>query len=188
MTTSVAKVIGENTRTLRIEAKVTAERFAAAASSVGLPWTTGRVGDFEHGRMTADLATIYAASVALGRIIGRPVTLAELLATDSPVDINDTLTIGPGALLGQVVPAGPSGHGGLSATAVPLLVLESDHRLCRDLGVDRDTGVKAMVSLWGHTFSAERDRRAGEGANPQKRGIVARRLKAELRAELERAN
>ena len=61
----------------------------------------------------ADLATIYAAAVALGGVIGRPVTLAELLATGEPVDINDTLTIRAAALLGEIVPV----RGGSAARA-----------------------------------------------------------------------
>jgi transcriptional regulator with XRE-family HTH domain len=180
-TTSVAKVVGLNAQALRRGARVTAERFAAAAGSVGLPWTTGRVGDFEHGRIPPDLGTIYAAAVALGRLIGRPVTLPELLATGEPVAVNDALTIGPAALLGDVVPvrARLGGKGTLSATANP--VLETDYRMCRNIGVDRETGVAAMVRLWGRPFSAERDRRAGPDANAQRRGIVARKLKAELK-------
>jgi transcriptional regulator with XRE-family HTH domain len=199
---SVAKVVGANARALRVAAKVTAERFAAAAGSVGLPWTTGRVGDFEHGRIPADLSTIYAAAVALGDVIGRPVTLPELLVTDEPVTINDTLTIAPTALLGEIVPvAGQlSGKGELSGVVAPAVpgpfrgkgelsgrrapVLETDYRMCRNIKVDRETGVAAMAALWGHPFSAERDHRAGPDANQQRRGIVARQLKAELKEAL----
>jgi transcriptional regulator with XRE-family HTH domain len=198
MTSNIAEVVGANARALRRDAEITAERFAYEATSVGLPWTTGRVGDFEHGRIPPDLSTIYAAAVALGRLISRPVTLAELLATDSPVDVNDTLTIGATALLGEIVPVRGrlGGKGTLSATAVPVRarlggkgslsatadpVLETDYRMCRNIGVDRKTGVAAMLRLWGRPFSAERDHRAGPDANAQRRGIVARALKAELK-------
>jgi hypothetical protein len=181
MAPSIAEVVGANARALRLGAEIKAERFAYEATSVGLPWTTGRVGDFEHGRIPPDLGTIYAAAVALGRLIGRPVTLAELLATGEPVAVNDALTIGATALLGEIVPVRGrlGGKGTLSATAVP--VLETDYRMCRNIGVDRQTGVAAMVALWGRPFSAERDRRAGPDANAQRRGIVARALKAELK-------
>jgi transcriptional regulator with XRE-family HTH domain len=188
MTISLAKVIGTNARALRLNANVTAERFAAAAASMGLPWSTGRVGDFEHGRIAApDLPTIYAAAAALGEVIGRPVTLPELLATTSPVVVNDSLTIKPAALFGEVVPIrrGPfRGKGTLASSAAP--VLETDHRACRSVGVDSTKGIAAMVRRWGHPLSAERDLRApAPEANAQRRGIVTRQLLKELREELE---
>jgi hypothetical protein len=45
-----------------------------------LPWTSGRVGDFEAGRTAPSLPTLIAAAAALGDAIGRPVSLAELVA------------------------------------------------------------------------------------------------------------
>lgn len=57
---------------------------------------------------------------------------------------------------------------------------ESDHRMCRLVGVDDTLGAAAMTRLWSRTFTAERDHRAGPGANPQKRGQVARGLKGQL--------
>jgi hypothetical protein len=115
-------------------------------------------------------------------------TLAELLATGEPVAVNDALTIGATALLGEIVPVRGllDGKGTLSATAVP--VLETGYRMCRNIGVDRRTGVAAMVALWGRPFSAERDRRAGPDANAQRRGIVARALKAELKKAIADGN
>jgi hypothetical protein len=41
------------------------------------------------------------------------------------------------------------------------------------------------AALWKRTFSQERDRRAGEGANTQKRGQVTRQMRAELEAAIE---
>lgn len=185
--TSIAKVMGANARALRLGANVTAERFAAAAQSMGLPWNTGRVGQFEFGRIqSADLPTVYAAAAALGQVIGRPVSLTELLATDEPVDINDKLTLAPAALCGEIVPvpvSGSLGAGGqLTGKAAP--ILETDHRACEDIPVDREVGVAAMIRLWGHPLSAERDHRAGEDANAQRRGIISRQLRSELRKEL----
>ena len=79
-----------------------------------------------------------------------------------------------------------SGSGTLSATAS--VVRETDQRMCKQLGVDTATGVAAMDKLWGRLFSAERDRRAGPDANAQRRGIVARQLKAELQEALTDGN
>jgi hypothetical protein len=43
------------------------------------------------------------------------------------------------------------------------------------------------AALWKGTFSEERDRRAGDGANAQKRGQVSRRMQAELEAAIKAA-
>lgn len=40
-------------------------------------------------------------------------------------------------------------------------------------------------ALWGTTFSAERDRRAGEGASAQRRGQITRLMQTELDQEIE---
>jgi hypothetical protein len=41
-----------------------------------------------------------------------------------------------------------------------------------------------MARLWGRTFVAKRDARAGEGAKAQRLGHVSRQLKAELVKEV----
>jgi hypothetical protein len=57
---------------------------------------------------------------------------------------------------------------------------DSDARLARSLGVDRSTAAAAMAVVWGKTFVARRDELAGPDANAQKRGRIARELKARL--------
>ena len=49
---------GVDEQALRIDAKVTLDELAAAASSYGLPWTTGRSGALESGQVKPDLATL----------------------------------------------------------------------------------------------------------------------------------
>lgn len=188
VTTSVSKVLGANVRTLRLSAGCTLDQFAAAARVHGLPWSSGRVGSLESGNVPIGVETLYAIATALGALIGRDVTLAELLTTREPVRINGMITVRPSALSaamsGQPVKlsARLSGGGTLSARAE--VSREADQRVCKQLGVDTATGAAAMVKLWGHVFSAERDRRAGPDANAQRRGIVARALKAELQKAL----
>ena len=62
---------------------------------------------------------------------------------------------------------------------------EPESLLARDLGIDRETLIAAMAAQWRKSYSAERDQRAGAGANAQKKGRVARELKAELKAVLD---
>lgn len=57
----------------------------------------------------------------------------------------------------------------------------AEDRAATALGVSREQLSELSFLLWhGRTFSEERDRRAGADANPQKRGRVARELRAEL--------
>lgn len=65
---------------------------------------------------------------------------------------------------------------------------DSDLRMARTLGVDRSTGAAAMWAVWGKTFVARRDELAGVDANAQKRGRIARELKAELKKVLDGDN
>ena len=62
---------------------------------------------------------------------------------------------------------------------------EPEQRLARDLGLDRERLAAEMAALWRRSFHAERDRRAGADANAQKKGRVARKLKAELKTVLD---
>jgi transcriptional regulator with XRE-family HTH domain len=191
MTTSVTKVVGVNVRALRRDAGITLDQFAVAAQAAGLAWSSGRVGTLESGNMAAlSLETLIALAAATGQLIGREVRLAELLATHDEVTITEQLHIGGAALTmavtGQPVTASFSGEGTLTATVYPLR--EADRRTCQSLGVDIDTGLVAMYRLWNKPFTAERDRIAEPGANAQRLGIIARRLKSQLREELDRGD
>jgi transcriptional regulator with XRE-family HTH domain len=95
---SVAQVIGEGAKAIRLDAGVTLEQMARAARIYGLPWTSGRVGDFEAGRTAPSLPTLVAAAAALGEAIGRPVSLAELVTGEGHVHINDKLSLDTSAL------------------------------------------------------------------------------------------
>ena len=53
---------------------------------------------------------------------------------------------------------------------VPREFRESDERMCKNIGVPQEIGAVAMAKLWKRPFSAERDRRAGPGANAQHKG------------------
>src|SRR5271156_2866079 len=94
----VAQVIGGNARRMRLDAGVTLEQFAQSARLYGLPWTTGRVGDLEAGRVAASVATLYGVALVLQHVTGQPVTLAELFAGDGDVALNDELTVDVSAL------------------------------------------------------------------------------------------
>lgn len=60
----------------------------------------------------------------------------------------------------------------------------TEERMRKSLGISSMLLAVLCAALWKQTFSQERDRRAGEGANAQKRGQVSRVMRAELKAEL----
>jgi transcriptional regulator with XRE-family HTH domain len=110
MADSVAEVIGAGARALRLDAGVTLEQMARAAQLYGLPWTSGRVGDFEAGRTAPSLPTLVAAAAALGDVIGRPVSLAELVTGEGEVHINDKLSLDTSALRAALAGASITAH------------------------------------------------------------------------------
>ena len=172
MTTTVTKVFGANVRRLRLDGEHTLDDLAMQARRHGLAWSSGRVGSIRKRPVPVTVEMLLATASALGALRGSPVTAADLLRTDEPVALTDTLTIDGQALAAAVsgMSAGLSGTGTLTAKVE--VMSESDRILCRDLGVDVETGVQAMHRLWGHLASAEHDLRAGPDANQQRRGIV----------------
>jgi len=59
-----------------------------------------------------------------------------------------------------------------------------EERIRKSLGISAMLLATATASLWKRTFSQERDRRAGAGANAQKRGQITRQMRAELDAAI----
>lgn len=63
---------------------------------------------------------------------------------------------------------------------------ETEERVAKSVGIGMLRMHHESAYLWGDSFSAERDRRAGPDSNAQKRGRVSRELKAELGASISR--
>ena len=61
----------------------------------------------------------------------------------------------------------------------------TEERVTKALGISAEDLARLSNSLWGCSFSAERDRRADEGANAQKRGQITRQMRAELEKAME---
>lgn len=95
----MAQVVGANARKLRLDAGMTLDQFARAARLCGLPWSSGRVGDFESGNVSPTFPTLYGVALALG---AKPDELfavhPETETGDGPVQMNDDLTVDLSAL------------------------------------------------------------------------------------------
>lgn len=128
-------------------------------------------------------------------------TLADLVRTDADwVDVTGVL-VPPGGDLPDLFLGGIVNYGG--PTPDELVELQemvdrgrewraelvkragvTEKRLARQLGISVSDVVVRSVRLWGRTFSDERDRRAGTGANQQKKGRIAREMRTELEGHL----
>lgn len=205
----MAEAAGASARAIRQASDSTLAEVAKVAKSLGLPWSSGRVGDFESGRISPSLPTLLAVSATLSEIADVPVGLADLFGVDGAIRVNDEITLDAERLrnllrgepfqivLGDTPNTQDFLFSGLdfAKLALPeelrnpfigvvMQFAEGDERLTRALGTDKLTASAAMAKLWGKTFVQQRDDLAGADANPQKKGIVARQLKSELRAEI----
>lgn len=208
---------GRGARQLRLTAGVTLERVAQAAKFYGLPWSSGKVGDFESGRVSPTLTTLIALAGTLTDVTGQPVSLADLFAGDGRVQITPKTSMPlpelRAALKGTPVEFTTAHVEGLAdelaastrrgldqlrglkvrvnrgvLRAVLRDFTESDERLAKSLGAGRITAAAHMAKLWGRPFHAQRDHLAGPDANAQKRGRISRELKADLKAALDGDN
>lgn len=206
---TLAQVAGENARSIRINAGLTLDEVAAVAKLHGLPWTTGRVGDFESGRVSPSLPTVFAYALALADATGTKVTLANLFAGGGEVAINDALAVPLTdfrmMLAGNEIATRPTSVSHVEAVKtrgddgsvtiqlaesagyaiVPQwLMREADYRIAKELGIPPEKAQAAMLALWGKPFTAERDQRAGVDANAQRKGQISRQLKTEIQQYL----
>jgi hypothetical protein len=208
----LSEVLGINARAIRGPAKL--DDVARAARSHGANWTPGKVSDLEHGRVSPTVQTLVITALALSDVCGRNVFPDELLESKQSITLAKGFDVTSddlkailfrdneayGRLVRQSLDRLAAvareksvslGHPRLRKVSVGLWRQvsadygEPEQLLERELDIDRDRLIAEMAALWGKSFHAERDERAGSGANAQKKGRVSRALKAELRAVLD---
>jgi transcriptional regulator with XRE-family HTH domain len=187
-------VIGRNARRLRTGAGLTLDQVSIAARRRGLKWSESRVADFEAGRVAPNLGTVAAICLALA-----DAGCAEgpaLLTSDGPIQINTSLTLRgedvANLLCGRPIEEpkpvkSAERHPSNEPPTLEEVIGSSgatEERISKSLGISSTYLAMLSASYWNGTFSQERDRRAGEGANAQKRGQVTRQMKAELEAAI----
>ena len=211
----LSEVLGrQRAGTTRPPVSATLDDVARAARRHGANWTPGKVSDLEHGRVFLTLPTLVITALALTNVRKGNVTVADLVESDENIvmakgfdvtsdELKAILSGDKDAynrLVRQAVDRASAGakaaieswparlQEGVSVGELRDVYAdygEPEQLLERDLGVDRDRLVAEMAALWGRSFHAERDRLAGPGANAQKKGRVARKLKADLKAVLD---
>lgn len=146
-----------------------------------------------------------AAAASGAEIVMSAATVDQLLKFDGMIGLNDDLAIPADVAVaicrGQPRPGykpapGSETEGSLefyremwgdsSLSPTELVQLRSgsaEDRIARQLGIERRRLAEISYMLWRSTFSEERDRRAGDGANQQKKGRVTREMLNELGGE-----
>lgn len=180
--------MGANLRRLRGDHRL--EDLAYHARVWGLKWSTGTAANCEAGRSAPSIVTIYVLTLALEDMLGRPVTPTELFEGDHAIETGagDVELEALRTVLSNDRPKRPrSAREAVLAWTLEYVLrsmTEADERIGRDLGLDPDRAAAEMYTLWGRPLTAVRDEIAGEGANAQRRGIVTRQLKADLRRQV----
>lgn len=212
-TVDLAAVMGRNARELRGDANL--NDVAKAARACGLNWGTGRVSDLEHGKVSPTLPTLVALALIFSELLDRPVSLGDLVRGDDNIAVTPRISVSTkelrGYLSGDAVTAAaryrreagaalqsvvtddyrdnwPARLQSVSKGATMRMlgqIGEPEERLARELGLDHSRLAAEMLAQWGKSFSAKRDELAGPEANAQKKGRIARALKADLKAVLD---
>jgi transcriptional regulator with XRE-family HTH domain len=132
-------------------------------------------------------------------ITEKPVGVADLLSGSEVVALSDALEL-PGPVVAAICRgdkyslrnlldlAEARTLGGDGAAAVLDQSGLTEDRLAKRLDISREQLGALSFQLWRSTFSEERDGRAGQDANRQKRGRVSRELRAELEEALADGN
>ncbi|MGZ9829539.1 hypothetical protein ACXYTP_21725 [Tsukamurella ocularis] len=177
------EAMGKNTRHLRELHGIAASSLAKQMRLRGIGWDGSRVAAWERGEIPPTIPTLYTLLGSLSELAGEPVGLYDILDPNSTASLTDKLTVS-----GENVRAMLAG--GIVRVEAPAPDLEdvrnypdwtpADDKLARALGLTPlDTRYLAHVK-YGHSPSAERDRRAAPGASPQARGRVMRSIQAEM--------
>jgi transcriptional regulator with XRE-family HTH domain len=198
MPQSIHLVIGRNVQRLRSEHGITQDQLAARATRYGFKWSATRVGELENGRMKLSLSAFLTLANCLATLTGEPVHLGQLVRTVGQVSLDpDFLTDGAhirrwmeGLPVVELYPERTAD----SQPGTPHLPMETPwfandsatRNVARRMGLQREEVDVYSSILYGRSFGAERDARAGTEASPQQRGAVTRQMIRELQADRER--
>jgi transcriptional regulator with XRE-family HTH domain len=209
----LAVLIGENCKRMRERVGATQDELARCARDVGLRWDAGKVRRFESGEVAPSFPTVLAVTLALQMVAddhlrpGEQIDwsyrgLSDLLEseTDTYVNVTDKLMVRPGVLrrvcegyawdtVGMSQDAFATINAAVDALA-GVIVRQglTEQRLAKRLGIAPARLADLTLTLWGGTFSEERDRRVGPNAKQQHRSQMTRRMQAELEEALADGN
>lgn len=88
-----AVLIGHRIRELRTSNGVTTAQVAEAAGAQGLPWSDSRVSALERGKVALAPGVLYVVAGVLSSLLGRDVTVADLVPEDVPMRLTPDLVV-----------------------------------------------------------------------------------------------
>lgn len=174
-------------------------------------WNDSSVRTLERGDVSPSLPTLFALALTFSKLLNEDVELGDLCKGYGNVRLTESLIVPHDALErvlhGEPVNAQPglqfrmlmqtrvmelietAGMELLTQKGVSIPDLQravaqvglAEQRAAKDLGTDPYQLALDCLIRYGRTFAEERDARAGDGANAQKRGQAARAMKDELR-------
>jgi transcriptional regulator with XRE-family HTH domain len=208
----LAVLIGENCKRMRERVGATQDELARSARDVGLHWDAGKVRRFESGYVAPSFATVLAVTLALQRVTDEHLApdepidweyrgLSDLVEseTDAYVNVTDKLVVRPEILrqvcsgfawderaMVQDISATMKGAKAAVDTLAGVIVRQglTEHRLAKRLQITPARLADLTLTLWGGTFSEERDRRIGPNAKQQNRSQMTRKMQAEIKEAL----
>ncbi|SMX65469.1 hypothetical protein BSP109_00208 [Brevibacterium sp. Mu109] len=213
----LADVLGENLKTVRKQHALTLDEVAKETRSYGAKWTAQRIAGMEAGKVSVTVPTVCTLAWALSAITDNDVHPADLLRSDSPVEVNGDFAVGgntiaetlegnvgelrikdaadPDRTIRDVVDAAgeTASAWGPGVTVGDIRSLQSriglaDRRAADRLGIDVHTLSGEAFRRWAMLLSEAVDEQAGPGASPQRKGHITRKLEAELREALDRGD
>lgn len=208
---TLAEVVGQNFRAAREEFDLTLSSVSVALQAYGVSWTAGRLANMEAAKFVPNVQHVLLLSSAMTAATGYQVRPCDLLESDGPVAISDSVTLTSEAYadlvsgdldsltVGHLVDGeqrvreafenamkgvGPGVSGG-NFDAARLRYSLADSRAAKKLNLGRNEFIGASLRRWGRLLSEETEMRAPEGATAQKKGRITRELIEELRERMD---
>lgn len=188
-TTTYANAVGTFVHSFRKERGLTLDMIGQAGREFGATWSASSVRNIEQGQASLTLPALITLALALGRLSGEPLRLADLLGS---AELLDAPHAEGRPVLRTWVELVLSGHAVELADADlgHALLIETDptaslaeQRAAQKLGIPARELQQRAADLWGHPLETEALSRAGTDSTPQARGRVTRLLIDELRDE-----
>lgn len=110
---AIPEIFGSNIKKIRQSEGITLDQFAKKARTFGAKWSAQRVAHIEGGKVTVSVQNLCIAAWALSGLSSRQVTPAQLLASESPVEVMPGFSV-----VGDAIPRVLEG-GKLRARDVP---------------------------------------------------------------------
>ncbi|MDZ7914756.1 MAG: hypothetical protein U5O16_23430 [Rhodococcus sp. (in: high G+C Gram-positive bacteria)] len=212
---SVLSVVGRNVREMRIRADLSLDVVAGSLREFGMKWNATDVARLERGdrgSTTVSIQSMVIIAIVLGEVTRTPVSIADLVATETDVTIaGGNVIAGPrlhAALLGtptlatdlvtRAQPAFGQTSTELQADAKKAAALGSgaytysltEERAAKTLTISRHSLAAHSLSLWGRSLRLESEHRSksavaeGQKINAQHKGQITRRLLNELKQSI----